>query len=422
MAACSPSDSESSIGSTDLEHMLNMPNPFDAPLTAEERSMLDGFGGSDSESCYPDDDGQKSMPSTSQAAAPAACEQYKSKRGKYSRTNGKGIRIGWGACAAKHTSAISSGKLLTEVKCSPNCDFGHTCMQNSFTITILRKCAARVFGECVLDGKSPSIGNHQATRAWFDLAFACRIVVANEVTGIDFNIEGRRVCQGAFQAAYSIPASTMDEIVRRIFAGHHAWVTYALTATAKPRSDKPTLLRIAATWWLKTLRCYDIMPHLRGVIIHPHANACSVRVSVQVCVWKEIYMNDFLPHARSKGYTWSADPDKAGSNASWRAGKAEALRLYAEETYGPEYGKPFRLIARSDHSAFKECAECKRLRLAVARAISEGKDHTQIQRHKALQKEHLDWFMAQRNELETLRQSGAREDTIFEQVRARTPT
>eukprot|EP00965_Chrysotila_dentata_P062755 2079113-Pleurochrysis_carterae.AAC.2 len=276
-------------------------------------------------------------------------------------------------------------------------------------MSTLRKCAARAFGECVLDGQPPSIGNHEATTVWFDLAFACRVVVANEVTGIDFNIEGRRVCKGAFQAAYSIPATTMDNIVRRVFAGEHAWVTYAMTATAKPRSDKPSLIRIATTWWLKTLRCYDIMPHLRGVIIHP------------VCVWKEIYMNDFLSHAQEKGYMWSADPDKAGSNASWRAGKHEALRLYAEETYGSEYRKPFRLIAPSYHSAFKECAECKRLRLAVASAISEGKDHSQIRRKKVLQKEHLDWFMAQRNELETLRQAGARDDTIFEQARARTP-
>lgn len=142
-----------------------------------------------------------------------------------------------------------------------------------------------------------------------------------------------------------------------------------------------------------------------------------VRVRTQVCVWKEIYINDFIPFAQKKGYSWSADADKEGSNATWRAGKKKALQQFAEETYGPDFQKPFRLIARADHSAFKECAECKKLRLAVARAISEGKDHCEIQREKRLQKEHLDWFMAQRDELERLRQSGAREDTIFEQAR-----
>eukprot|EP00965_Chrysotila_dentata_P201511 6180614-Pleurochrysis_carterae.AAC.4 len=92
--------------------------------------------------------------------------------------------------------------------------------------------------------------------------------------------------------------------------------------------------------------------------------------AIQVCVWKEIELNNFLPLVQGKGYTWSAEPDKAGSNASWRAEKYKALKQYALETYGPDFKKPFRsLISRADHSAFKECAECKRLRLDVAEAI-----------------------------------------------------
>eukprot|EP00965_Chrysotila_dentata_P016092 533242-Pleurochrysis_carterae.AAC.2 len=131
----------------------------------------------------------------------------------------------WTTHAEKHLSAIQSGKLLTEAKCSAECMFGHTCMQNSFTITQLRKCAAQAFGASVLEGNAPSIKNHTATRNWFQLVFACRVVVANKVIEIDFNIAGRRVCKGFFQAAYGIPSSSsMDDIVRRVFAGQHAWV------------------------------------------------------------------------------------------------------------------------------------------------------------------------------------------------------
>eukprot|EP00965_Chrysotila_dentata_P235957 6201055-Pleurochrysis_carterae.AAC.5 len=130
--------------------------------------------------------------------------------------------------------AIQSGKLLTEKKCTAKCTYGHTCMQITFTINQLRKCAARAFGERVLKGEAPSIKFHMATKKWFKLIFACRVVVANKVTEINYNIDGRGVCKGAFQAAYGIPSATIDDIVRRVFAGHHAWVTYeyAMTATA----------------------------------------------------------------------------------------------------------------------------------------------------------------------------------------------
>eukprot|EP00965_Chrysotila_dentata_P062756 2079113-Pleurochrysis_carterae.AAC.3 len=83
MAACSPCDAESSIGSADLEHMLHMPNPFDASVTAEERSLLESLVSSDSESGFPNDYAKHPMPSSSQAAAPVQHEQYKSMRGKY---------------------------------------------------------------------------------------------------------------------------------------------------------------------------------------------------------------------------------------------------------------------------------------------------------------------------------------------------
>eukprot|EP00965_Chrysotila_dentata_P163304 5393854-Pleurochrysis_carterae.AAC.1 len=44
-----------------------------------------------------------------------------------------------------------------------------------------------------------------------------------------------------------------------------------------------------------------------------------------------------------------------GSYATWRAACKRALRTLANETYGSDYPKPFCLISRADHSAFKEC-------------------------------------------------------------------
>eukprot|EP00965_Chrysotila_dentata_P038683 1284708-Pleurochrysis_carterae.AAC.1 len=83
------------------------------------------------------------------------------------------------------------------------------------------------------------------------------------VASIDYRVEGHRVCSGAFAAVYSIPDSTMKDIARKVLAGDQQWVTYAMSATAKPKSDRPTLVMEATTWWQSRLRYYDILPHIR---------------------------------------------------------------------------------------------------------------------------------------------------------------
>eukprot|EP00965_Chrysotila_dentata_P085659 2825949-Pleurochrysis_carterae.AAC.1 len=78
---------------------------------------------------------------------------------------------------------------------------------SAFTVSTLRKCAARVFGDAILEGKDPSIPKHSATLIWFDLVFQCRVVNAEGVVErIDFKVEGRHVCDGAFAAVYAIPS------------------------------------------------------------------------------------------------------------------------------------------------------------------------------------------------------------------------
>eukprot|EP00965_Chrysotila_dentata_P171493 5659916-Pleurochrysis_carterae.AAC.1 len=58
---------------------------------------------------------------------------------------------------------------------------------------------------------------------------------------------------------------------------------------------------------------------------------------------------------QGKGYAWSLTADGEGSIATWRNKRAKALQMYADDTYGAG-GKPFRLVSRADHSAFKECS------------------------------------------------------------------
>lgn len=133
-------------------------------------------------------------------------------------------------------------------------------------------------------------------------------------------------------------------------------------------------------------------------------------------MWKDVYEQEFVPQMKDMGYTWSIEEDrKKGSNSTWRKGKDAALQIFADETYGPG-GKPFRLVSRSDHSAFKECSLCRKLRLDLAVLLKQGADPQQIAACKLKQKAHSDWFLAQREALENMRQSGQRHNTIFEQV------
>lgn len=114
------------------------------------------------------------------------------------------------------------------------------------------------------------------------------------------------------------------------------------------------------------------------------------------------------------GHAWCHEDGRPGSMATWLDAKNKALQALANETYGP--GPPYRLISRKDHSAYKECAQCRKLRLEVARLLKEGKDLLAIDAAKKEQAKHRDWYMTQREKLEAMRQSGLRNNTVFEQV------
>eukprot|EP00965_Chrysotila_dentata_P213601 6187721-Pleurochrysis_carterae.AAC.2 len=145
------------------------------------------------------------------------------------------------------------------------------CMHSAFTVSLLlRKCAARVFGDSVLHGKEPSTMKLSFSQVWFELIFQCCVLNADGIVQrIDYHVEGRRVCGGAFAAVYSIPPATFTNMSCHVLRGDHAWATYAQTRTRSAARDKSTLVASAEVWWYQPLKCYNIMPHLTGVIVHP---------------------------------------------------------------------------------------------------------------------------------------------------------
>eukprot|EP00965_Chrysotila_dentata_P222019 6192717-Pleurochrysis_carterae.AAC.1 len=68
---------------------------------------------------------------------------------------------------------------------------------------------------------------------------------------------------------YGIPMSTFWKMVRYVRRGECNWTTSAGTKTCSKVKQKPTLVGAAEVWWLERLQCYDVMPHLTGVLVPP---------------------------------------------------------------------------------------------------------------------------------------------------------
>jgi hypothetical protein len=70
---------------------------------------------------------------------------------------------------------------------------------------------------------------------------------------------------------------------------------------------------------------------------------------------------------------------------------------------------------RSKQSAFKECTDCKALRLEYAEGLRNRLMPVDILKIKASMKKHRDWWQDQRFELDRLRRQGARNEVVFGQ-------
>eukprot|EP00965_Chrysotila_dentata_P235204 6200614-Pleurochrysis_carterae.AAC.4 len=100
-----------------------------------------------------------------------------------------------------------------------------------------------------------------------------------------------------------------------------------------------------------------------------------------------------MTQIQSIGHYWTEDACCEGSYATWRGARTRALKSLANETYGSGFPKPFRLISRANHLAFKECLARKRLRLQLAELLKNGENITMVWATKAERKECCDWFL-----------------------------
>eukprot|EP00965_Chrysotila_dentata_P119057 3935977-Pleurochrysis_carterae.AAC.1 len=132
--------------------MMAMRSGFSKAPTAEEISILDGMDSDDKEdiSC----EAEPSEPtaptpfendSTAASAPMHVSGANKMGRGKYKRVNGKGIRNDWERESKLRLGDIENGSILVAENCSKDCEFGKRCIQNTCTVTLLKRCAAVTF-------------------------------------------------------------------------------------------------------------------------------------------------------------------------------------------------------------------------------------------------------------------------------------
>eukprot|EP00965_Chrysotila_dentata_P253614 6211337-Pleurochrysis_carterae.AAC.1 len=118
------------------------------------------------------------------------------------------------------------------------------------------------------------------------------------------------------------------------------------------------------------------MPNEKGVLVH------------EVCVWAEVYEEEFIPEMKVIGVAWGPENGGSGSMATWRDGKQRALLAFAVETYG-EGSDAFKLRSRSRNSTFKECAVCQGYRAKIKEQLRGGALPAELQATKSLMAEHV---------------------------------
>lgn len=330
------------------------------------------------------------------------------KRGTYARSaeTGKGIRQPWAQGAREHLASIgttfmtadhcSDPMLFSELKCCPR----HKQCKKFVSLIDVLACHSWTYGDPEVDAENnptaknwPSIGNHAARARWFEKLWECKV----DNTFI-FKIGQARVCASFWRAAYNVPRSTFEEIARAVHRGDVTFKADEAAARAVRQmsagADAMTAVSVAMGWWVDRLMCYDFMPNERGVIV------------ADVATWSSVYEQEYLVECEMLGVP-------AGARATWYDGRDRALTVLAHEAYGAD-APPFKLRMRAKNRTFKECPKCQQLRLAYADALK-SRDAVALRAAKAAMKEHSQWFLAQRAELDRLRRMGTREDTLFEQ-------
>ena len=363
---------------------------------------------------------EASAPSYTTGALPstAANRLVAAKRtGKHKRLPSMKKRVGWKEAAKAHMKGLAD--LLLGNNCSRGCT---GCDVSSFATGRLAEwCAEQTFGAAVLVGKWDELTpNHISRQDTFNRVFEQRVLDPHtgKVIRIDYKLDGHMVCMGTWSKFFAVApttASTMDLAVRK---GGAVWNDGLLKqAKAERDSANGSLQQAAAEWWYIQLGYYEMVVE-KGIIVHPR----DVNFS-------NMYDDHFVPEMKALGIEWklpeqgstSAHAEQeldcsdreGGSRSSWYEGRRIALQTRAVDQYGAGHAA-FKFLSRAKHSAYKECPDCQRLRLAVAEAIAKRMSAAEIRRRRQALADHIQWMILQRRCLDRMIQLSGNDGYLIE--------
>ena len=345
--------------------------------------------------------------------------RHTERRGKYSRSEGKGLTRSWYTQVAQHMRAVVSGELLSRTPCErQRCVNGGACMK-MFNIASLERIAVKSFGESVLDAnwkEDPPKCDWQSIRKkyevlplWFEIGRSSRVQTSDGFE-VSWKLENQPVCLSAWGALLGAAPYTAQQISKKLGSGATMWsVQESRALTAANRRSMKCRTSEAAAWWYIRLGYYEMVTK-EGLILYPR----DVH-------WRKVYRDEFLPYMHLCGYHWRLDNEceqdsmteavAKGSISVWYKGRERALQQLGDKHLE---GKRFVFKSRAKHSAYKECTECQRLRLAIQDAIARHQPPARVRELDQERAAHLQWMIRQRQELERLVQMATNERMLVE--------
>ena len=182
-----------------------------------------------------------------------------SMQGRYSRADGKGVRLRWIEGENSHVktylNTVKSGTILGTMICVCAASGGETCIR-SLTRKQVERAAEASFGERALgDDETILLKNHEAAGHWFSLVLQHRrVAIDTGLVTLHYHLDGMPVCRTAFRDAHGMVRSSFNCIEKKVLNGDSLYSESRPLARQKQPSE---FFRAAVVWWIGMFRCFD---------------------------------------------------------------------------------------------------------------------------------------------------------------------